>query len=48
MCVSCECCVLSRRADQSIRGILPKAVCLSVIVKPHQLEGTGSLGIVER
>ena len=32
-----------RRADHSSRGVLPNAVCLSVIVKPRQWGGPGPL-----
>ena len=51
MSVACECCVLSgkrslRLADPWSRGVLQSVVCLSVISKPQQLGGLGSLGAV--
>jgi hypothetical protein len=45
----CECSVVERSLrwiDHLSRGVLPSVVCLSVIVKPRQLEGPGSLGAV--
>ena len=50
MCVSCECCVLSGRGtrewpNHSSRGVLPSAVCVSVIVEPHR-GGLGLLGLL--
>jgi hypothetical protein len=48
--VSCECCLflgrgLSASGDHSSRGVLPSAVCLSVITKPKICEGPGPLGL---
>ena len=54
MSVSCECCVLSGRGlcvgmITRSRGVLPSVVCLlSVIVKPRQESGTGSLELMDR
>jgi hypothetical protein len=49
MFVPFECCVLSRTglADHSSRGVTSSVMCLSVIVKPQQRGGHGSLGAVE-
>ena len=49
--VCCECCVLSciglrEGADHSSRGVLPTAVCLSVIMNPRQWGGLGPPGAV--
>jgi len=34
-----------RRADHSSRGVLPSAVCLSVIAERQRLGGLGPLGL---
>jgi len=43
VCCQVEVCANSRSL---VRGVLPKVVCLSVIVKPRSLGGPGPLGLL--